>query len=74
MKYLKEFDESDQVSYDTLAQELFELKENGIDDVFTLVTMHAGLGRLEFFDMVIQNAIRNYDTQKNWRDEVGEIT
>ena len=74
MNYLKGFDQDDRVSYDDLAMELFELDQNGLDEVFTLVAMRSGLGRLEFFDMVIQNSIRYYDHQRKNRDEVGEIT
>lgn len=74
MMDLREFDKSDDFSYDDIAQQLFDLDQDGIDEVFTLVAMHSGLGRLEFFDMVIQNSIRNYDTQGFWREQVGELT
>lgn len=57
-----------------IALELFELPQNGIDDVINLVFKYSGLGRLEYFDLMVNNAIANYNNAKAWRDDAGEIT
>jgi len=74
MKWLKDFMDDDEATYDDLVRELFALEEDGIDDIITLIFMRSGLGRLEFYDMILNNIIRDYDNLKEWRDEVGELT
>ena len=73
MKLLDQFNKSE-ASYDDLALALLDMDENGVDEVLNLLFMHSGLGRLTFYEMLIQNVIRDYDHLEDWRDEAGEIT
>lgn len=74
MKYLEGFLDDPNGSFDDLVKELFDIPEDGIDELIGCIAMHSGLGRLEYMDMVVQNTIREYDDLRSWRDEVGEVT
>lgn len=74
MGYIENFKYNEDATYNDLALELLDLPENGVDEIITQLLMHSGLGRLEYYDMLIQNVIKNYDNLKEWRDEAGEIS
>jgi len=73
MKILEDFEKSG-ATYDDLALALFKLKDNGIDEVVSLLLMHSGLGRLTDYAEAIEVIIRDYDHLEKWREEAGEIT
>ena len=74
MKHLDNFKGDAEACYEDLVQELFDLDEDGIDEIIGCIAMHSSLGRLEYMDMVVQNTIREYDDLREWRDAVGEVT
>lgn len=62
------------IDSDEIAVRLLELPENGVDEIIVQLFMHSGLGRLEYYDMMLNKVIREYDNLKEWRDEAGEIS
>ena len=74
MKYLNNVIGESQVDVETLARELFILGDGDFKQLLHSVAIHSGLEKLEFMDQVSKSTIRQYDSLKEWRDEVGETT
>jgi len=61
-------------SINQLAQDLFLLDEDEYYELLSHLAKYSGLQKLEFMNQVADEAIKNYQDLKKWRDQVGETT